>query len=296
MPHILEDRVLEITTTTGTGDITLTGAVTGFRRFNAVCAVGDTAPYYIEGLDSVGQPNGEYEYGTGTYSAADTLTRTTVLGSSNAGAAVNFSAGNKNVGIALNKSELASQIATAQAAAIASSTFAGELRISARKTPPAGRWLKCNSQTIGSAASGATARANADVQELYEVLWTDWDNTVLPIQTSAGAATVRGASAAADFAANKRMPLPEIRGEFPRFWDDGRGVDAGRAMGSAQSDQVKDHTHSLPVGPAGNGAGAFTNYWQGTGPSSGQTTGNMTTGGSTETRPRNVAWQGFIRY
>lgn len=106
MPHILEDRVLESTTSTGTGAITLAGAVTGFRRFNAVCAVGDTVPYFIEAVDSVGLPTGDYEYGVGTYSAADTLTRTTVLGSSNAGAAVNFTAGSKNVGIGLNKSEL----------------------------------------------------------------------------------------------------------------------------------------------------------------------------------------------
>ena len=101
MPHIVEDRVLESTTTTGTGDITLAAAVTGFRRFNAVCAVGDTAPYFIEAVDSVGLPTGDYEYGIGTYSAANTLTRTTVLGSSNAGALVNFAAGAKNVGIAL---------------------------------------------------------------------------------------------------------------------------------------------------------------------------------------------------
>jgi microcystin-dependent protein len=93
MPHITKDRVLETTTTTGTGAITLAAAVTGFRRFNAVCAVGDTLPYFIEAIDSLGAPTGDYEYGIGTYSGANALTRTKIEGSSNAGAAVNFTTG-----------------------------------------------------------------------------------------------------------------------------------------------------------------------------------------------------------
>lgn len=101
MSHILADRVLESTTTTGTGAIALAAAVTGFRRFNAVCAVGDTVPYFIEAVDSLGMPTGDYEYGIGTYSAANTLTRTTVLGSSNVGVAVSFATGSKNVAISL---------------------------------------------------------------------------------------------------------------------------------------------------------------------------------------------------
>jgi hypothetical protein len=101
MAYILHDRVLESTTTTGLGALTLAAAVTGFRRFNAVCSVGDTFMYYVEAVDSTGVPSGDYEYGIGTYSAANTLTRTTVLGSSNAGAAVNFAAGSKNVGMGL---------------------------------------------------------------------------------------------------------------------------------------------------------------------------------------------------
>lgn len=112
MSHILADRVLESTTTTGTGALTLAAAVTGFRRFSAVCAVADTVPYFIEAIDSLGQPTGDYEYGIGTYSGANTLTRTTVLGSSNAGAAVNLAAGSKNVGIGL----LASRMSTGTAA------------------------------------------------------------------------------------------------------------------------------------------------------------------------------------
>lgn len=101
MPHVVADRVLESTTSTGTGPLTLAGAVTGFRRFNSVCAVGATVHYFIEALDSVGNPTGDFEYGLGTYSGVDQLTRTTVKGSSTGAAAINLAAGPKNVGISL---------------------------------------------------------------------------------------------------------------------------------------------------------------------------------------------------
>jgi len=91
MAHIAADRIRETTTTTGTGAITLAGAVTGFRAFSSVMSAADTCYYAI-----VHQTAAEWETGLGTY-AAGTLTRTTVLASSNAGAAVAFSAGTKDV-------------------------------------------------------------------------------------------------------------------------------------------------------------------------------------------------------
>ena len=100
MAHIVADRVLETSTTTGAGALTLSGAVNGFRTFSAVCAVGDTVEYAIQMVDGVGTPTGEWETGLGTYSAANTLTRTTVVASSNSNAAVGFAAGNKRVMIA----------------------------------------------------------------------------------------------------------------------------------------------------------------------------------------------------
>lgn len=110
----------------------------------------------------------------------------------------------------------------------------GKVEYFVRKSPPA-RYLKCNGQTIGSAESGATARANTDTLALYRILWADWENYLLPIQDSAGVPATRGASADADFAAGKRLPLPEIRAEHIVAWDDGRGVDAGRVFGSKQA-------------------------------------------------------------
>ena len=96
MALVLKDRVKETTTTTGTGAISLGGAVTNFQAFSAVLSDGDTTYYAI-----VDTTNTEFEVGLGTYaSSGNTLTRTTVLESSNSGSAVDFGAGSKNVFIA----------------------------------------------------------------------------------------------------------------------------------------------------------------------------------------------------
>lgn len=92
MAWVIADRVKETTTTTGTGDLTLAGAVAQFQAFSAVCADLDQVPYAI-----VGQSGTEWEVGIGTWHAGNTLTRTKVLASSNAGAAVSLSAGTKDV-------------------------------------------------------------------------------------------------------------------------------------------------------------------------------------------------------
>lgn len=106
--YVRDDRVLETSTTTGTGALTLAGAVTGYKTFasakrddGTAIQVGDVVPYYIEAVDGNGVPTGAYESGIGTYSAAATLTRTTVLRSSNSDAAVSFAAGTKYVGLGL---------------------------------------------------------------------------------------------------------------------------------------------------------------------------------------------------
>jgi hypothetical protein len=92
MPLILRDRVQETTTTLGTGTITLAGAVSGFQSFSVI-GNGNTTYYTI-----VSQTSNEWEVGIGTYtSSGTTLSRDTVLESSNGGSLVNFSAGTKNV-------------------------------------------------------------------------------------------------------------------------------------------------------------------------------------------------------
>lgn len=92
MSLVVKDRVRETTTTTGTGTITLAGAVTGFQTFAAV-GNGNTTFYTI-----AGQGTSEWEVGIGTYtSSGTTLSRDTVLESSNSGSKVDFSAGTKDV-------------------------------------------------------------------------------------------------------------------------------------------------------------------------------------------------------
>jgi hypothetical protein len=92
MALVIKDRVKEQTTTTGTGSVTLGGAVSGFETFSAV-GDGNTTYYAI-----VHQTADEWEVGLGTYTAAGTLlSRDTILESTNSDAAVNFSAGTKDV-------------------------------------------------------------------------------------------------------------------------------------------------------------------------------------------------------
>jgi len=90
---LFKDRVKETTTSTGTGNLTTAGAVTGFITFNTAFGTGSTNKFgYV--IDSPG--GSEWEVGIGYLSASTTLVRETVLASST-GSAVNFSAGTKYV-------------------------------------------------------------------------------------------------------------------------------------------------------------------------------------------------------
>ena len=89
---IYADRVKEASTSTGLGNIILAGAPTGFRTFASIISVGEAFYYCIDGGTS-----GEWEIGTGVLTDATTLVRSSVLSSSNADAAVSFSAGTKTV-------------------------------------------------------------------------------------------------------------------------------------------------------------------------------------------------------
>lgn len=100
MAYIVEDRIMETSTTTGTGSLTLAGAITAYRTFSSVCSTNDVFTYMVEAVDANGVPTGEWETGLGTYSGANTLARTIVSRSSNANAAVSFSAGTKRAMIA----------------------------------------------------------------------------------------------------------------------------------------------------------------------------------------------------
>lgn len=101
MARVYADRVMETTTSTGTGPVTLEGAVTGYQAFGSALVVGDTCDYAIFAVDENDAPTGAWETGRGTYSAAGVLTRTAVQDSST-GSAVDFEAGTKFVMLSHN--------------------------------------------------------------------------------------------------------------------------------------------------------------------------------------------------
>ena len=162
-----------------------------------------------------------------------------------------------------NTAQLATT-AFVNAAANASSP-AGMIAHFARSTAPTG-WLKAN----GAAVSRTT----------YAALFS-------AIGTTFGAGD-----------GVNTFNLPDLRGEFVRGWDDGRGVDSGRAIGAWQSDDFKSHTHvvSLQQLNSNNEVGwgklsTGNTASEGTIPDI-----NTNPAGGTETRPRNIALLACIKY
>ena len=111
MAFALNDRVKETSTTTGTGTFDLAGAETGFESF--VSGVGDGNQTYYA-ISNDGTAEFEVGIGTVTYAATDTLSRDTIISSSNSDALVDFSAGTKTVFCTLPASRTPSAGMTAQ--------------------------------------------------------------------------------------------------------------------------------------------------------------------------------------
>lgn len=143
-----KDRVSDTTTTTGTGTVTLTGtAPTGYRSVSAAHTDGATVRYAI----SMGS---EWEVGEGVYTASGTtLSRVTVLASSNSGNLVNFSAGTKTVVTTLTASEVDGL------ASLGANTFTGDQTLSGASkliaTEVHTLWVPANAMTSRS-TSGAS--------------------------------------------------------------------------------------------------------------------------------------------
>lgn len=109
------------------------------------------------------------------------------------------------------------------------------------------RWILGDGKTIGSASSSSTGLAHADAQPLFAFLWhatrrAAWGTAIF---TSAGAPSTFGANAAADFAANKRLTLPDLTKRFPR--SSGTGLN----VGTREANQNKAHNHVATTGTAG---------------------------------------------
>jgi microcystin-dependent protein len=99
--------------------------------------------------------------------------------------------------------------------------------------------------------------------------------------------------------------VPDLRGEFLRGWDDGRGIDSGRSFGSTQSDEFKNHQHQFGSDDQVGSQGGYTTLgsfnYDATSTTSGsgkqlRTKNDSTNFGGTETRPRNLALLTCIKY
>lgn len=132
-----------------------------------------------------------------------------------------------------------------------------------------GGFVRCNARTIGSSTSGATERANADTTALFSFLWNGDPNLVV--------STGRGASAAADFGANKTIALPDWRGFGLGGLDDMGNSAAGRltatyfgtlatvlgAAGGSEKSPALVTANLPPYTPAGTIAPATIASWSG---------------------------------
>jgi hypothetical protein len=117
----------------------------------------------------------------------------------------------------------------------------GDVKLTYKTVADAG-WVMMNDGSIGDASSGATTRANADTQNLFNLFFANCADADVPLQTSTGAATTRAAqgTAAAAWAAHCRMVLPKMLG---RSWG-GAGAGTGftnRPLGSATGSE----THTM---------------------------------------------------
>jgi len=120
-------------------------------------------------------------------------------------------------------------------------------------------WVMAAGRTLGDATSGATERANADTQTLYELLWNSIADAECPVSSG------RGASATADFGAHKTITLPDCRGRTVAGKDNMGGTTASRLTattvlgttlgkaGGAETQtlsiaQMPSHTHNIGTG------------------------------------------------
>lgn len=101
-------------------------------------------------------------------------------------------------------------------------------------------WVRLNGRSIGTASSGASERANADTQSLYEYLWNNLSDSVCPVSSG------RGGSAALDFVSNKILTLPSLRGRTVFGLDD---------MGNSSASVITSATFVTPT-TAGTSGGA----------------------------------------
>lgn len=137
------------------------------------------------------------------------------------------------------------------------------IMLAAKNIPTGYRLLKCNGATI-------SRTAYADLFSVIGTIFGSGDGV-------------------------NTFKLPDLRGEFLRSWDDGRGIDSGRTFGSWQPDDFKSHSHKVPDSSAvGTNMGVF--HYGERGGYNNQDYNEVSSSGGVETRPRNFAMLTCIRY
>jgi microcystin-dependent protein len=116
----------------------------------------------------------------------------------------------------------------------------GDAKVTMKTVADSG-WVMMNDGTIGNAASAATTRANADTEALFLLLWTNVADAWAPVVGG------RGGSAAADYAANKKLTLPRQLGRALSGSGTGSGL-GGKTLGSWDGEQFHTLTTAeMPV-------------------------------------------------
>ena len=125
----------------------------------------------------------------------------------------------------------------------------GDILPKAKVSDSSNLWLRLDGRTVGNADSGGTARANVDMEDLFLHLWTEFTNSELVIQNSSGTPTTRLATAALDWADDKRLPLPDGRGKVLAGMDDPSGSDPANIVTDSEADamggSMGEETHQL---------------------------------------------------
>ncbi|SEF22739.1 phage tail protein [Variovorax sp. NFACC27] len=266
MAVVFENRVVESCTTLGTGNLVVSGADLGYFTFAEKVPVGSTIHYLCESVNAVGRPTGEFELGIGSYVSANTVARTEVVASSNAGALVNFTSTTKRLSLTILAPT--TDVLRFQWQEALGLYLAGEIVFSAGNTP-----------AVGTVKANGAALSRVTYARLFGRI-----------------GTIFGAGNG-----STTFNVPDLRGEFLRGWDDGRGVDGGRNFGSFQlATHVFDHYGYAGGAVPGDG---FTTYESDGSAQPGtqiraisSNANNAVTAVYRYVRPRNIALLPCIRY
>lgn len=200
------DRVCETTATAGTGSFALAGAVAGYRTFLSAVGNGVACYYCGEAVDATGAPTGDWEVGTGTLSGGNTLSRSSVLASSNGGAAVNFAAGTKRVFAALPL-ELLTRFAVVDSA----NTFTADQTVAGTVT--AGASGVAGSFAVKNAAGNTTGFLDGVLGTLAATFVTAWNaQSTATVVIDGTAGSVAAASFTGSGASLTSLPAGQLTG------------------------------------------------------------------------------------